>query len=124
MEPTLVPKLAPYLVANDARGLIRFLETGLGGHLSYEQSDSGGRLVHAEVRIADAVVMLGQTPSGSKPFTGMVHLYVPNADAAYDRALKAGATSVRPPEDVPEGGRRGGVADPFGNQWWFSHTAK
>lgn len=120
MEPTLTPKLAPYLVVRDARGLVHFLEEGLGGQLTYEVVDPAGKLAHAEVRIADSIVMFADAPAERPAFPGMLHYYVPNADAAYDRALKAGATSVRPPGDQPDGLRRGGVRDAWGNEWWFS----
>jgi len=120
MEPTRTPKLAPYLVVHDARGLLRFLERAVGGRLSYEMGEPGGRLVHAEVRIADALVMLADAPEDHPVFPAMVHLYVPDAAAAHDRAVKAGATSVKVPVKEPDGDIRGGVKDSWGNQWWFT----
>jgi PhnB protein len=123
-QPTRTPKLAPYLVTHDANGLARFIETGIGGAVSYRQAEPSGRVVHVEVRIADSLVMLGEAPAGSPTFPGMIHLYVPDADAAYQLALDAGATSVRKPEVAPDGDRRGGVQDPFGNQWWFTTPPK
>lgn len=124
MEPTLVPKLAPYLVATDARGLIRFIEHAIGGRLSFEVSGADGRLVHAEVRIADGFVMIGEKPSDRNPFPAMIHLYVEDADKAYRRALESGATSVRMPVAADDGLRRGGVRDPWGNEWWFSSPSR
>jgi PhnB protein len=125
MEPTRSPKLAPYLVIRDAPGFIKFLETALGGSLSYQEKDDDGRVHHAEVKVADSVVMISDVPAGSRPYPAMLHLYVEDCDEAYARALKSGATSVRPPSNGPDGDRRGGVADPWGNQWWFSqHPAK
>lgn len=124
MEPTRTPKLAPYLVTRDAPGLICFIEEGIGGNLSYREKEEGGRIAHAELRIADSVVMVGEMPAGSSTFPGMVHLYVSDADAAIDRAIRAGAKIVRAPTDTPEGDRRGGVEDPFGNQWWFTRPPK
>ena len=120
MEPTRTPKLAPYLVASDARGLVRFLEQGLGGELTYREDRPDGRIRHAEVRIADSLVMLADGVSEGETFPAMVHLYVPDADAAHRRALGAGASSVRPPTTEPDGDRRGGVRDAWGNQWWFT----
>jgi PhnB protein len=124
MEPTLTPKLAPYLVARDARGLIRFIEQAIGGRLSNEISDPDGRLAHAEVRIADGLLMIGEKPTGRDPFPAMLHLYVEDVDAAYRTALEAGATGVREPGDSGDGLRRGGVLDAWGNEWWFSSPAK
>ena len=90
IEPILTPKLAPYIVAREARALIEFVEKAIGGKLSFREVDPGGRLVHAEVKIEDGLVMI------------------------------AGATEVRPPADTPDGHRRGGVKDRWGNEWWFS----
>lgn len=120
MEPNLSPKLAPYIVAKDARGLIRFIERALGGRLSFEVSGPDGGLAHAEVTIEDGFVMIGEGPPGSSPFPAMLHLYVKDADAAYHRALGAGATSVREPVTSGDGLKRGGVRDSWGNEWWFS----
>jgi PhnB protein len=124
VEPSRSPKLAPYLVVKDAPGLIRFLERALGANLTFEEKGPDGRLVHAEVRIADGLVMIGEAPSDQRLSPAMIHLYVDDADSAYARALSTGASSVRPPTDSPDGTRRGGVQDPWGNQWWFSHVLK
>jgi PhnB protein len=124
MEPTLCPKLAPYLVAGDARRLIRFIEQAIGGRLSYEVAGPDGRLVHAEVRIADGLLMIGEKPPDRDPFPAMLHLYVQDSGAAYQRAIEAGASGIREPADAGDGLRRGGVRDSWGNEWWFSSPAK
>jgi PhnB protein len=124
VQPTLTPKLAPYLVIRDAPGLIQFLERGLGGELTFRVTNPEGGIVHAEVRIADGLVMIGEAPEGHPLFPAMVHLYVADADAAHQRAVAAGAKSVRAPQEAPEGDRRGGVQDAWGNQWWFTRARK
>lgn len=101
--PSLSPKLAPYLVVRDARALRQFIEEGLGGVSGFEAAEPNGILHHAEIRIADALVMLAEAPSDHPPWPAMLHLYVADADAAYQRALNAGAESVRPPTDQPVG---------------------
>ena len=124
MEPTRSPKLAPYLVVKDASGLVRFLEQALGGKLTYEERGDDGMLHHAEVRIADSVVMLADPPSGRALFPAMLHLYVPDVDESYGLALKGGASSVSPPMDAPDGDRRGGVRDCWGNEWVVHDTTE
>ena len=124
MQPIREPKLAPYLVVNDPQGLVRFLELALDGKLAFEHRGTDGKLLHAEVRIADSLVMIGSAPSGRAQFPAMLHLYVPDADVAYDRAMKAGATSVRSPTVEPDGDKRGGVQDAWGNQWWFATPSR
>ncbi len=122
MEPTRVPKLAPYLAIHDVPGLIQFIEAGIGGRTGFVDRSPDGRIGHAELLIADGVVMLGELPPGRDPFPGMIHLYVPDAGAAFERAIRAGATPVRPVGDVDDGDRRGGVRDRWGNEWWFTQA--
>jgi PhnB protein len=124
MQPTLTPRLAPYLVAKDPRGLIRFIEKGIGGTLTFEQSGPDGKLAHAEVRIADGLAMIGEASPGRDTFSSMLNIYVDATDASYRRALAAGAASVREPGNTPAGLRRGGVRDSWGNEWWFSAPIK
>lgn len=119
MEPALSPKLAPYLVCKDAKGLIRFIEQGIGGTAGFGLTDEHGNVAHQEMRIADAVVMLAEAPERGGSFPAMLHLYVTDADAAYARAIAQGAESVRAPTDASDG-RRGGVRDRWGNEWWFT----
>jgi PhnB protein len=122
MEATLTPKLAPYLLVNDASGLMNFIERALNGKITYVVKTAEGKISHGEVRIDDSVIMLADCPAGRPSFPAMLHLYVANADESYDRALSLGATSLRKPEDAPDGDRRGGVRDAWGNEWWFSKS--
>jgi PhnB protein len=122
MQPTRTPKLAPYLAVQNARGLIQFIEEGVGGQVTFREDEPDGRIAHAELRVADGLVMVAETPTGRPAFPAMLHLYVADADAACDRAIRAGAASVRPPTDAPDGDRRGGVRDAWGNEWWFSRA--
>jgi PhnB protein len=124
MEHTVSPKLATYLVAKDVPSLVAFIEKGIGGTLSYRAEGPDGRVNHAEVRIADGLVMLGEAPEARDNFPAMLHLYVPDADVAYRRAVDAGAREVRAPVDSPDGHRRGGVKDAWGNEWWFSSPVR
>jgi uncharacterized glyoxalase superfamily protein PhnB len=77
--------------------------------------------MHAEVKIGDSMVMVGEATDQWKPIQVTVALYVEDADAWYKRALRAGAASVREPSDQFYGDRSAGVKDFAGNQWWI-HT--
>ncbi len=81
---------------------------------------SDGSVSHAEVRIGDSVVMMGEPMDASKSMPGMLYLYIPDVDAAYKRALAAGATSVREPTNEFYGDRSAGVKDAFGNIWYMA----
>ena len=77
-----------------------------------------GRLRHAEVRIDDTVLMLADAVEGWEAVPTHVHIYVPDVDATYQRALQAGAVSVQPPVQKDDEDKRGGFTDAGGTTWW------
>jgi PhnB protein len=85
-------------------------------HRSQGTGSAGG--IHCELRIGDSMLMCG----GGEALRGReklatLHVYVPDTDAAYRRALEAGSESIAAPEDKPYGARQGSVKDPAGNRW-------
>jgi uncharacterized glyoxalase superfamily protein PhnB len=122
--PAFVPEgystVSPYLMVTDAAATIRFLEQALGGALVRTHPDEEGRLRHAEVRIGDTLVMLADTAPGWPAIESHVHVYVDDVDAAYARALAAGATSVQAPVKKDDEDKRGGVKDAGGTTWWIA----
>jgi PhnB protein len=76
---------------------------------------------HIEARIGDSVLVLETgDPPHREATTGAIYVYVPDTDAAYRRALSAGATSIAEPQDKPYQERQAGVRDSFGNTWWIA----
>ena len=112
--------VTPYLVVPGAAQLIDFMKQALGAEELSRMDRPDGTVMHAEVKIGDSRVMLGEAGGEVDPMPAMLHLYVEDADAVYQRALQAGATSLREPEDQFYGDRLGGVKDAFGNQWWLA----
>ena len=108
--------VTPYLTVKGANSLIDFIKRVFGGEETFRMG--GDTVRHAEMRIGDSMLMLGEAPD--EPVPGMLHLYMPDADAVYKRALAAGATSLREPTDMFYGDRTAGVKDAFGNQWWIA----
>jgi PhnB protein len=101
----------------DARQYIDFLKRAFGaqeiGIVEY-----AGRVMHASVRIGDAVLEMGEAADRTGiPMNGFF-LFVDDVDAAYRQALAAGATTHRPPQDTPYGMRSAIVQDPSGYLWW------
>jgi len=76
-----------------------------------------GMIGHAEVKIGDSIMMLGEAGSECPPMPGTSYLYVNDADATYKRALQAGATSLMEPTDMFWGDRHACVKDRCGNHW-------
>jgi uncharacterized glyoxalase superfamily protein PhnB len=83
-----------------------------------------GTVHHAEVKIGDSIVMMGEPAEPAKARPSSLYLYVPDVDAAYKAALAAGAKSLMEPADQFYGDRSGGVEDPSGNHWYVAtHVA-
>jgi PhnB protein len=76
--------------------------------------------MHAQLKLGDAVVELGEARGFVSPMPCSMHYYVADADAVYARAMRAGATSLGQPSDRPYGDRAAEVADPFGNHWFIA----
>jgi len=112
--------VTPYLVVPGVPKLIDFLKQSFDAQELQRHLRPDGTVQHAEVRIGDSIIMMGEPQPPQKPMPAMILLYVAEVDALYHRALKAGATSVREPADQPYGDRTGGVEDATGNQWWVA----
>lgn len=115
--------LSPYLLTNRPNQLLKFLEKVLGGERRHVQEDDEGRVMHAEIKIGDSVLMMGDPGDGSSDHCH-IHVYVPNAKAVYAKAIKAGAKSVRKVEQKQDADQRGGFTDPTGSVtvWVGTHV--
>jgi PhnB protein len=110
--------LTPYLVVDGAERIVQFMKNAFGAQFVFEPvMRPDGKIMHAELKIGDSVVMISDSSERAKATSAMLHLYVPNVDAVYQMALKAGGTSVMEPADMFYGDRSGGVTDPAGNHW-------
>jgi PhnB protein len=112
--------VTPYLTVHGADRLLDFVKQAFGAEEMVRMNRPDGSIQHAEVQIGDSRVMLGEPTDqwGASPAT--IHLYLDDCDAIYERALDAGATSLREPTDEFYGDRMGGVRDPLGNSWWIA----
>ncbi len=114
------PTVSPYIVViSGVDKLIDFTKKVFGAQEVHVSKRPDGSVMHAEIRIGNSIVMMGQSPEG-KQFPAMLHLYLEDVDGVYRRAIEAGAKPVREPADQPYGDRTGGVEDAFGNQWWIA----
>jgi uncharacterized glyoxalase superfamily protein PhnB len=118
--PDGYPAVAPYLVARGVPRLIEFLEEAFGAVEIGRHTQPDGRVMHAEVRIRDSVLMMGEASEQWPPVACNLHLYVEDVDAVFQKAVKAGGTVIREVADQFYGDRSGGVTDPVGNMWWIS----
>ncbi len=117
--------VTPYLVVANVPRLLTFLAEAFGAVERVRVPREDGSVMHAEVTIGDSIVMMGEPKDGIEPMPGAIFLRVGDADAAHQRALAAGATSIMEPTDMPHAGERyGGVKDPCGNLWWPAKQLK
>ncbi len=113
--------LTTYLVAQDADALIEFMKKTFDAEELFRSGPGSEGGMHCEVRIGDSMLMVGGGGAGMKwhgtPMPGAFHIYVPDCDATYARALAAGATSFGEPADQFYGERSASVNDAAGNLW-------
>jgi PhnB protein len=113
--------ITPYLVVDGAEKVIRFMKEAFGAQPLFEpMMRPDGKIMHAEFKIGDSMVMISDASERAKATSDMLHVYVPNVDAVYQKALKAGATPETEPSDQFYGDRSGGVRDPAGNRWYIA----
>lgn len=119
-KPEEYPSVSPYLIVDGAGRTIEFLRRVFEAEELRRFTDEEGGILHAEVRIDDGVVMVADRTEGWPAIDGHVHIYVPNVDDVYGRALEAGAESVQKPIQKDDEDKRGGVRDAGGTTWWIS----
>jgi PhnB protein len=123
--PDGYPRVTPYLCVDGASAAIDFYTDVFGATERMRMPGPEGKLGHAELQLGDSMIMLADefpemnflSPKarGGTPVT--LHVYVEDVDAVFDRALEAGATSLRPVENQFYGDRSGQLEDPFGHRW-------
>jgi uncharacterized glyoxalase superfamily protein PhnB len=112
--------VTPYLIVEGASRLIDFMKQAFGAHEIERMAMPDGTIRHAEVKVGDSMIMMGEAGGEWKAMPFSLYLYVDDADAVYRRALQAGATSLMEPADQFYGDRNAGVKDPSGNLWWIA----
>jgi len=123
--PEGYPRVTPYLIIGGAADAIGFYTEVLGFTERMRMPGPDGLIGHAELELGESVLMLAdENPEmgmlGPRSIGGTsvtLHTYVDDVDATFDRALKAGATSLRDIEDQFYGDRSGQLEDPFGHRW-------
>jgi PhnB protein len=123
--PDNYPQVIPYLIVDGAGEAIEFYKSVFGATERMRFGGPDGKIGHAELEIGEAVIMLadenpGMNIDGPKSIGGTpvtIHVYLDDADAAFERAVQAGAKSLRAVEDQFYGDRSGQFEDPYGHRW-------
>jgi uncharacterized glyoxalase superfamily protein PhnB len=120
-QPAGYSTVSPYLFVSSADLTLKFLVDVLDAVELRRFLVPDGRIAHAEVRLGDSIIMLSDGGEGWPPVPAHIHVYVPDVDATYERALEAGATSVQEPvRKSDEQDKRAGVKDAGGTTWWIA----
>src|SRR3984885_7463821 len=123
--------LTPFLTVKDAARALEFSKQAAGAEERGVMKGPDGKVMHAELKIGDSIIMLGDefpefgalSPLSSGGAGMGLHIYVDGVDAAFDRAVKAGAQVEMPVTDQFWGDRYGKLKDPFGHKWSIAtHT--
>ncbi len=124
--------VTPHITVKGAGKAIEFYKKAFGAEeVMCMKTPDGNGIMHAEIKIGDSRIMLNdewpgpgpKAPTSLNGTSAVVHLYVNDADAAFKKAVAAGATPAMPPQDMFWGDRYGCVVDPFGHQWSIAtHT--
>lgn len=109
-----------HLQVADCARQIEFLKQAFGAEEIHRSAGPDGSIIHAQVRMGDSIVMMGQASGAWQPRPCTVYLYVEDVDAAHRKAVQAGAKSLGEPKDQFYGDRSGGVEDSNGNWWWIA----
>jgi PhnB protein len=123
--------VTPYLVVKDGSKALEFYKKAFNAQEMERHDMPDGKVMHATFKIGDSIVMLSDefpppqgcgmmAPPAAKGLSMMLHLYVEDVDTSFNRALKAGAKTIRPVEDTFWGDRYGQLEDPFGHRWSIS----
>jgi PhnB protein len=123
--PEGYPQVTPYLHVDGANDAIDFYTNVFGATERMRLAGPDGKIGHAELQLGESVIMLADeypemdvlSPKsrGGTPVT--INVYVEDVDAVFSRAVRAGATALRPIEDQFYGDRSGQFEDPFGHRW-------
>jgi PhnB protein len=118
------PTVQPYLHPLRAEPVINFLKRAFGAEDLGRNTSPEGVMHHATLKIGTSHLEMGEAHGPYQPMKSMFYMYVPDCDAAYRRAIAAGATSLHEPADQPYGDRSAAVKDAFGNIWYVATHVK
>jgi len=112
--------VTPLLSVKEAARLIDFMKRAFGATEVYRFPAPDGSVMHAELKIGNSVIMLGEPIEGSFPMPGTFYIYVQDADATYRTALDAGGETLEGPTDRFWGDRVASIKDFAGNKWMIA----
>lgn len=129
-SPENMPRITPYLLYEDVASALDWLAKAFGFRERMRLPGPDGKINHAEMELADGVIMMGcpgpqyQNPKRLGHVTQNLYVYVNDVDKHFEHAKKAGATILEEPRDQFYGDRRYGAVDPEGHHWYFAQHVR
>jgi PhnB protein len=118
------PSLVPIFSVRNAGRYVDFMKQAFGAREAFVHKDAGGVVIHCRLKIGDSILAGGEAHGDRQAGPFLLHMYVPDTDAVYAKAIEAGASTIRGLEDAPYGDRTATVQDPFGNLWSLATHVK
>jgi PhnB protein len=112
--------IQPYFIARGVPRLIDFCKQAFAATEMHRSTTPDGTVMHAQLKIGDSMVMMGEAHAQWTPMPAAIYMYVPDVDATYAKAIAAGGESLAAPSDQFYGDRMSGVKDLCGNMWWIA----
>ena len=112
--------VTPYLVVDDAQGLMEFITNAFDGKVTFVMKRDDKKIMHATMSIGNSTVMISDTMEGMEAQTSMLYLYLEDVDNVFKKAIEAKANLVREPITEFYGDRAGAVKDAWNNVWWIA----
>lgn len=122
--PEGLHSVTQYLQLHGTPSFLDFAKNGLGAEIAERHESPDGTVVHAKLKIGDSMLEASEAHGKYPVLPASIHLYTPDVDQLYARALAAGATSISAPADQPYGDRYAGVVDSHGNRWYLATHIK
>jgi uncharacterized glyoxalase superfamily protein PhnB len=128
--PQGTPRISPYLFYENVAEAVDWLVKAFGFRERLRYAGPDGTVLHAELELADGLVMLGhpgsdyQNPKATGHVAQLVHIYVDDVDGHFERAKEAGAAILSEPTDQSYGDRRYDAEDPEGHRWSFAQNLR
>ena len=121
-KPTDYNSVSPYFIVDGADRFIDLMKKIFGANLLREYRKPDGSIMHAEVQIDDSVIMLGNSSEKYPPVPIVIHVYVPDVDATFQKAVDAGCEIIESPKEQENDPDRRGTFKDFAGNWWSVAT--
>lgn len=122
-KPAGIQSLVPFVYVEDVPKYVEFVSAAFGIEAVTETKDDNGHTFYATMQFDDTTYFVNEASEEMPTSSLALYLYVPDLDAAYKRALEAGATSIAEPAEQYHGDSLAILTDSWGNQWYLGYAS-